>query len=184
MISIDGDTSTNDSIVVLANGAAGGPLISEGTDGAEQFAEALLDVCTVLAKEIVQDGEGARSLIEIHVTGARDQSDARKIARAISASALVKTAVFGGDPNWGRVLCAAGYSGGELEPEKSTLHLNDICLLRLGAGLPYDRARASELLRQSHVMFTLDIGLGDGEAVAWGCDMSYEYVRINAEYTT
>jgi glutamate N-acetyltransferase/amino-acid N-acetyltransferase len=184
MISIDGDTSTNDAVLVLANGAAGGTLIGEGTAGAELFSRALLDVCTTLAKEIVRDGEGAHCLIEIRVTGAHSGSDARQIARSISASALVKTAVFGADPNWGRVLCAAGYSGGELDPDRATLHLDDICLLRLGTGMPYDRSRATELLRQPLVTFSLDLGLGDGAAVAWGCDMSYDYVRINAEYTT
>jgi glutamate N-acetyltransferase/amino-acid N-acetyltransferase len=184
MISVDGDTSTNDTLLVLANGAAGGSEIDFGGAGADDFAGALAEVCTDLAKQLVQDGEGARTLIEIRVQGARDDADARRAARVISASNLVKTAVFGGDPNWGRVICAAGYSGAALEVDRATLWLGDVCLFRAGVGLPYSREFASELLRRPRTSFTLDLGLGEGAAVAWTCDMSYDYVRINGEYTT
>jgi glutamate N-acetyltransferase/amino-acid N-acetyltransferase len=184
MISVDGDTSTNDAVVVMANGAAGGPPLSANTVESQLFADALLEVCGALAKQIVQDAEGARSMIEVRVTSARNQDEARSIARAITTSTLVKTAVFGGDPNWGRILCAAGYSGADIEPAHATLHLNDVCLFRQGIGMPYDRDVATKLLLEPVVTFALDVGLGSGTAVAWGCDMSYEYVRINAEYTT
>jgi glutamate N-acetyltransferase/amino-acid N-acetyltransferase len=183
MISVDGDTSTNDSVVLLANGAAG-EMIDAGTPEAVAFEYALTSVCIQLARDLVRDGEGARTLIEVRVTGAPRESDARQIARAISSSSLVKTAVFGGDPNWGRVLCAAGYAGDALDPDRATLHLNDMCLFERGVGVAYARDAASNMLRQPDVMLTLDLGLGDARATAWGCDMSYDYVKINAEYTT
>ncbi len=184
LISVDGDTSTNDSLVLLANGASGSPLIDAHHPDAPVFELALREVCVSLARQVVRDGEGARTLIEARVIGARSETDARLAARAIVSSALVKTAVFGGDPNWGRVLCAAGYSGAALDPDRATLLLEDICLLRWGEAQEYDRASASRALLLPDVHFTLDLGLGDGRAVAWGCDLSYEYVKVNAEYTT
>lgn len=159
-------------------------MLHDGHPDAPAFEAAVLGVCTSLAKQVVRDGEGARTLIEVRVVGALNDEDARMAARAIASSSLVKTAVFGGDPNWGRVLCAAGYSGAELDADHATLLLEDMCLLRQGEAQPYDRTSASSLLLAPDVHFTLDLGLGDGSAVAWGCDLSYEYVRINAEYTT
>jgi glutamate N-acetyltransferase / amino-acid N-acetyltransferase len=184
LISVDGDTSTNDSLVVLANGASGAPTLDASHVDAPIFERLLRDVCISLGKQIVRDGEGARTLIEARVVGARSEADARLAARAIVSSALVKTAVFGGDPNWGRVLCAAGYSGADLDADRATLFLEDICLLRWGEAQEYDRVAASQALVQADCRLSLDLGLGDGKAVAWGCDMSYEYVKINAEYTT
>jgi glutamate N-acetyltransferase/amino-acid N-acetyltransferase len=184
LISVDGDTSTNDSLVVLANGASGAPTLDASHVDAPVFERLLRDVCISLGKQIVRDGEGARTLIEARVVGARSEADARLAARAIVSSALVKTAVFGGDPNWGRVLCAAGYSGADLDADRATLFLEDICLLRWGEAQEYDRVAASQALVQADCRLSLDLGLGDGKAVAWGCDMSYEYVKINAEYTT
>jgi glutamate N-acetyltransferase / amino-acid N-acetyltransferase len=184
LISVDGDTSTNDSLVVLANGASGAPTLDASHVDAPIFERLLRDVCISLGKQIVRDGEGARTLIEARVVGARSEADARLAARAIVSSALVKTAVFGGDPNWGRVLCAAGYSSADLDADRATLFLEDICLLRWGEAQEYDRVAASEALVQADCRLALDLGLGDGKAVAWGCDMSYEYVKINAEYTT
>ncbi len=184
MISVDGDTSTNDAVVVLANGASGGSPLHGSHPAATQFSSALTDLCVDLAKQLASDGEGARTLIEVQVSGASSDADARNIARAISKSSLVKTAVFGGDPNWGRVICAAGYAECAFEPNLATLFLNDICLFDKGAGLPYAREQAAALLKQPSVVFHLKLGLGDGSATAWGCDMSYEYVHINAEYTT
>jgi glutamate N-acetyltransferase/amino-acid N-acetyltransferase len=184
LISVDGDTSTNDSLIVLANGASGAPLLEAGHPDAPVFERALREVCISLAKQVVRDGEGARTVIEARVVGARSEAEARLAARAVVSSALVKTAVFGGDPNWGRVLCAAGYSGADLDPDRATLFLEDICLLRWGESQEYDRAAASRALVQPDVRIALDLGLGDGKAVAWGCDLSYEYVKINAEYTT
>ena len=184
LISVDGDTSTNDSLVLLANGASGAPLLHAGHPDAPTFERALHEVCVSLARQVVRDGEGARTLIEARVIGARSEADARLAARAIVSSALVKTAVFGGDPNWGRVLCAAGYSGADLDPDRATLLLEDICLLRWGEAQEYDRAAASQALLLPDVHVSLDLGIGDGRAVAWGCDLSYDYVKINAEYTT
>ena len=132
----------------------------------------------------MRDGEGARTLIEVRVVGAQSDEDAARIARAVTLSPLVKSAVFGGDPNWGRVICAAGNAGVPFSPDSATLHLEDICLLNRGSVTTYDRTRATDLLKAPDVTFTLEAGLGEGSAIAWGCDLSYEYVRINAEYTT
>jgi len=184
LISVDGDTSTNDSLVLLANGASGAPLLDADHPDAPAFEHALREVCVSLARQVVRDGEGARTLIEARVIGARSEADARLAALAIVSSSLVKTAVFGGEPNWGRVLCAAGYSGADLDPDRATLLLEDICLLRWGEAQEYDRTAASQALLLPDVHFSLDLGLGDGRAVAWGCDLSYDYVKINAEYTT
>ncbi len=184
MISVDGDTSTNDAVVLLANGAAGAACIHAAHPEATAFSQSLTALCLHLAKQLVSDGEGARTLVEVQVDGARCESDARAIAREISKSNLVKTAVFGGDPNWGRIICAAGYSGCDFDAEQATLHLNDMCLYDKGLGLQYSRGRASRLLKEPTVTLRLDLHLGDGSATAWGCDMSYDYVRINAEYTT
>jgi glutamate N-acetyltransferase / amino-acid N-acetyltransferase len=184
LISVDGDTSTNDAVLLLANGAAGGPLIDAVHPDAPRFAQALRELCVNLARQCARDGEGARTLIEVRVRGAASDADARSLARAVTASTLVKTAVFGADPNWGRVLCAAGYAGVPFDADRATLLLNDIRLFDHGRGAPYAEDQAADALRQPDVTFTLDAGLGEGSAVAWGCDMSYEYVRINAEYTT
>jgi glutamate N-acetyltransferase/amino-acid N-acetyltransferase len=184
LISVDGDTSTNDAVLVLANGASGSPLLDAHHAGARAFEHALLAVCQSLAIAVVRDGEGARTLIEVTITGAQSDHDGRAVARSIATSNLVKTAVFGGDPNWGRIICAAGNADVPIDVDRTTLHLGDVCLFRAGVGVPYDKAVASALLKQPDVHIRLDLGLGAGSATAWGCDMSYEYVRINAEYTT
>ena len=184
LISVDGDSSTNDSAVLLANGVAGGQVIDDRHPGAPAFEAALGGLCVALAKEVVRDGEGATRVIEVRVQGAASRDDARAIARAVTLSPLVKTAVFGADPNWGRVICAAGNAGVPFEPERASLHLGDLCLFRDGMGLRIDKAAAATLLREPEVVFRLDLELGAGDGVAWGCDLSYEYVRINAEYTT
>jgi glutamate N-acetyltransferase/amino-acid N-acetyltransferase len=184
LISVDGDSSTNDAVLLLANGAAGGAAIDARHADAARFEAALTQVCTYLAKEVVRDGEGAHSLIDVRARGATSEADARAIARAVTLSPLVKTAVFGGDPNWGRVICAAANADAPFDPDRAALYLGDILLFRDGAGVPFDRERASALLKQPEVTFTLDLGLGEAEATAWGCDLSYDYVRINAEYTT
>jgi glutamate N-acetyltransferase/amino-acid N-acetyltransferase len=184
MISVDGDTSTNDAVVLLANGAVGGAYLHAMHPAAAVFADALTTLCVDLAKQLAADGEGARTLVEIQVAGARSVHDAREIARSISRSNLVKTAVFGGDPNWGRIICAAGYAGCDFDPDLATLFLNDVRIYDKGLGLPYSREVTSAMLKAPEVIVRLDLGLGDGSATAWGCDMSYDYVRINAEYTT
>lgn len=183
VISVDGDTSTNDTFIVIANGAAGNTPITGGEDEA-LIEEAITHVSMELAKAIVRDGEGATKLIEINVSGALSDEDARQAARVISTSPLVKTAVFGNDPNWGRVMMALGRSGIEMQESKVTLHFNDICVLENGQAVPFDRDDAVERMKQPEVRFDVSLGLADGAATAWTCDFSYEYVRINGEYTT
>ena len=183
VISVDGDTSTNDTFIVIANGAASNAPIFGGDDET-LIEEAITQVSMELAKAIVRDGEGATKLIEISVSGALSDEDARQAARVISTSPLVKTAVFGNDPNWGRVMMALGRSGIEMQESKVTLHFNDICVLENGQAVPFDRDDAVERMKQSEVRFDVSLGLADGAATAWTCDFSYEYVRINGEYTT
>ena len=183
VISVDGDTSTNDTFIVIANGAAGNAPISGGEDES-LIEEAITHVSMELAKAIVRDGEGATKLIEISVSGALSDEDARQAARVISTSPLVKTAVFGNDPNWGRVMMALGRSGIEMQESKVTLHFNDICVLENGQAVPFDRDDAVERMKQPEVRFDVSLDLADGAATAWTCDFSYEYVRINGEYTT
>ncbi len=183
MISVDGDTSTNDTLMVIANGAAGNAPVTGGDDE-ELIEEAVTHVSMELAKAIVRDGEGATKLIEINVTGALSDEDARHAARVISTSPLVKTAVFGNDPNWGRVMMALGRSMIEMQESRVTLHFNDICVLENGQAVPFDRDDAVERMKQPEVRFDVSLGLGESAATAWTCDFSYEYVRINGEYTT
>lgn len=184
MISIDGDTSTNDMAVVMANGLAGNAPLEPGQPEFALFCEALTGVCVRLAKKIARDGEGATTLIEVRVRGARTEADARLAARAIAASNLVKAAVFGRDANWGRIICAAGYSGAGFDPERFAVWLGDLQVAADGRGLDFDEARATEILSGDPVIITVDLGQGDGEAAAWGCDLSYDYVKINAAYRT
>ncbi len=183
MISVDGDTSTNDTLIVIANGAAGNEAINGG-ENEKLIEDAVTYVSMELAKAIVRDGEGATKLIEITVSGALTDNDARQAARVISTSPLVKTAVFGNDPNWGRVMMALGRSGIEMQESRVTLHFNDICVLENGQAVPFDRDDAVERMKQPEVRFDVALGLGGGAATAWTCDFSYEYVRINGEYTT
>ena len=184
MISVDGDTSTNDSVVVLANGRAGVPPLLPGTVRFDRFREALTALCARLARAVARDGEGATRLLEVRVKGARTERDARLAARAITASSLVKTAVFGNDANWGRIICAAGYSGADFDPGRFDVSLGDLPVARDGRGLDFDEEQASQLLAQDPVVITVDFRDGGGEATAWGCDFSYDYVRINANYRT
>ncbi len=184
MVSVDGDTSTNDTMILLANGMAGGNTIAPGTAEAALFQDALNEVCTYLAKAIARDGEGATRLIEVDIRGARSDTEARLAARTVTSSCLVKTAVHGCDPNWGRVLAAVGRSGAGLVEAKTDLYIGDICLLRRGTPQPCDAELVSRLLGQTEVGFRVELNLGEGQATAWGCDLSEEYVAINAEYTT
>jgi len=184
MVTVDGDTSTNDTALVLANGLAGNAPIDEHSPLAAAFQEALDVVMMHLAKEIARDGEGASKFVEVRVRGARSQHEARLAARAIAGSSLVKAAVYGADPNWGRILCAAGYSGAEVDASVADVTVGEIPLMRRGEILRFDRAAASAALRGPDVLLGVDLHLGDGEAVAWGCDLTEQYVKINAEYTT
>jgi glutamate N-acetyltransferase/amino-acid N-acetyltransferase len=184
-ISVDGDMSTNDTVLLLASGVSGVTLDSQTLP---TFTEALTDMCTDLAKQIVADGEGATKMIEITVTGAQSEAQAHMVADSIARSPLVKTAIHGGDPNWGRILCAAGYSGAPLDQERLRLSFGDEAqrLLAVERGMPtdYDLARAEALFQGNPVLIQLDLGLGDFDATVWTCDLSKEYVDLNAMYTT
>ncbi|MDP2949260.1 MAG: bifunctional glutamate N-acetyltransferase/amino-acid acetyltransferase ArgJ [Chloroflexota bacterium] len=184
MITIDGDTSTNDMVVVLANGAAGGEPLAEGHPAAGLFLAALTQVCAHLAQAICRDGEGATKFIQVRVEGAASDADARRAAREIVRSLAVKTAVYGSDPNWGRILAAVGNSGADMVEESTTLYLGECCLYRGGRPLDYDESAAHAELARPEVDIRVDLGLGDGAATAWGCDIPDEYVRLNSAYRT
>jgi len=182
MISVDGDTSTNDMVVILANGLADNPKITMDSEYLKDFEKAIVEVCTILAKKIAQDGEGATKLIEVEVVGAKSLEDARKGARAICSSNLVKAAIFGEDANWGRIVTALGYSGAEVDPLKVDVYIGDLLVAKDGTGLNFDEDRARQILQQKEVKLRVDLNLGSAKAMAWGCDLSYDYVRINADY--
>jgi len=184
MVSIDGDDSTNDMVLIMANGKAGGEPIVAGSQQAEVFRQALNKVCIYLAKAIARDGEGATKLIEVNVSGAASVADARIAARTIVSSSLVKAAMHGSDPNWGRVIAAVGRSGAELEPDKLYLEMGGICLVKDGAPVPYDNDKVVKHLDGDEVRMDLNLNIGNAAATAWGCDLSEEYVTINSEYTT
>lgn len=180
MLSVDGDTSTNDMVVALANGTSGVSVTSEADLAV--FEEGLTHVCVELTKMIARDGEGATKLIEIHVKGARTETDARKIARSISTSNLVKTAIYGQDANWGRIFCAAGYSGAEFAPTQVDIFLGDVQVAAQGMARPFDEEAAKAVLGKEAVVITLDFHSGDAESTAWTCDLTGDYVKINASY--
>ena len=182
-IMVDGDTSTNDTLLLLANRQAEAGQIARG-HGLAHFQAALDHVATHLAREIVRDGEGASRLIEVRVRGASSEREARQIARTIAASPLVKTAIAGGDPNWGRVLAAAGRAGVGFDPEKVDLHLGKVRVVRGGAVCSYDATGAQEAVSGPEVRITLDLNEGEKESVIWTCDLTADYVRINSEYHT
>ena len=182
MITVDGDTSTNDTVLILANGAGGA--VKAGTKAAEAFATALSQVCTYLARSIAADGEGATRLIEVTVEGAKSLADARIAARTIAGSPLVKTAVHGRDPNWGRIIAALGRSGAEFNPKKVDLYLADMQLMSAGEPLPFNKKVASAAMGKDEVKVRVVLNGGKHSAMAWGCDLSAEYVAINSEYTT
>lgn len=184
MVSIDGDTSPNDIVLIMANGLAQGEPVAKGSRQAEVFQQALNQVCAHLAKAMARDGEGATKLIAVTVSGAASMADARLTARTIVSSPLVKAAVHGSDPNWGRVVAAAGRSGVELVEARIDLYIGNICLVNNGCPMPFDRGKVVKLLDGSEVAVTLNLNLGSAEATAWGCDLSEEYVTINSEYTT
>jgi glutamate N-acetyltransferase / amino-acid N-acetyltransferase len=184
MVSVDGDTSCSDTFLVLANGAAGLPRIEAGTPDAEEFKQALLMVCTHLSRELARDGEGAKHLIEIAVSGAASLLDARLVARTVSTSPLVKTAVAGFDPNWGRILVAAGRAGAALEESRVSMRLQGELIYDRGKALAFDEAAMSKRLEEEEVRIDIDLGLGSASATAWGCDLTTDYVHINADYRT
>ena len=183
-ISVDGDTSTNDTVVVLANGESGAPTIKPGTSAYRAFEAALEEVCHSLALQIVADGEGAQRVIEIEVRGAKTEAAAQRIAATIATSPLVKTAFAGGDPNWGRIFAAAGRSGVKFDPALVDIKMAGIPVLRKGQPLDFNERVASNKLLGKHVPIVVDLHAGKAKARYWTCDFTAEYVRINASYRT
>jgi glutamate N-acetyltransferase/amino-acid N-acetyltransferase len=184
MLTVDGDSSTNDTLLVLANGMAGNRPITASSPGAGIFKEALLQLCVHLTRELARDGEGASRLIVVEVNGARNSQDARRAARTIAASSLVKSAVYGSDPNWGRVLAALGRSGAAVDENQIDLFINGVCIMEGGKPIPFHRDAVVALMRGPEVSFRLQLNLGEGQATAWGCDLTEQYVIINSAYTT
>ncbi|MFC2052343.1 bifunctional glutamate N-acetyltransferase/amino-acid acetyltransferase ArgJ [Chloroflexota bacterium] len=184
MLSIDGDTSPSDTVLIMANGLAGNEPISAGSQQADAFQQALDQVCIYLAKAIARDGEGASKLIEATVNGAISLTDARLAARTIVSSPLVKTAVHGADPNWGRIIAALGRSGAEVAESSIDLSIGDVGILKGGRPLPFSEQSIMRVLGQSEVAIGLHLNLGVFSATAWGCDLSEEYVAINSQYMT
>ncbi len=188
MISVDGDTSTNDMLSVIANGMAENTEITEENADLEAFAAAFNAVTTALCKAIAKDGEGASKLLECAVTGAKDKENARIIAKSVICSSLVKAAMFGSDANWGRVLCAIGYSGAEVDINKVDVAFvsakGEIPVCKDGAGIDFSEEKAKEILLEDDIIIKIKLGDGDAVATAYGCDLTYEYVRINGDYRT
>lgn len=183
-ITVDGDTSTNDTVVIMANGLANNhPLTKEHPDW-DQFVLGLKATCEHLAKKIARDGEGATKLIEVQVKGAKNDVDAGKIAKAIVGSDLVKSAIYGTDANWGRIICAVGYSGANINPETIDISIGDIQTLKNSMPVSFSEEDATEYLSTENVTIQVDLHLGEGYGKAWGCDLTYDYVRINAGYRT
>jgi glutamate N-acetyltransferase/amino-acid N-acetyltransferase len=183
-ISVDGDTSTNDTLALLSNGASGAPYISSRGKDFYSFVEGLTAVCRSLAQQIVRDGEGATKFIEITVLNAPSEEAATRVARSIANSPLVKTAMAGEDANWGRILCAAGYAGVSFDPDRVSISIGDLAVCRNGAGLAFDEARAREILGRREIEISFDMAAGNGESVMWTCDLTKEYIHINADYRT
>jgi glutamate N-acetyltransferase/amino-acid N-acetyltransferase len=183
MISVDGDTSPSDSVIIMANGKSG-ILVEEGKESAIAFQEALTLVCLTLAKAIARDGEGATKIIEVVVEGALNRDEAARAARVITTSPLVKTAIHGCDPNWGRILCAAGRSEIELDQDRADVYLAGVPVLKAGVPVPFDKVKLKSLLMGNDIAIRVCLNIGQGTATAWGCDLSKEYVSINSDYTT
>ncbi|MCD8376195.1 MAG: bifunctional glutamate N-acetyltransferase/amino-acid acetyltransferase ArgJ, partial [Oscillospiraceae bacterium] len=187
-VTVDGDTSTNDTCAILANGMAGNPPIQGPGPEYDAFLQALYALCRSVARAIAADGEGASRLLTCTVRNAADEDTAETLAKAVVGSSLVKTAMFGADANWGRVLCAMGYSGGEFRPEQVDLSFRssagEIPVCRAGAALEFDEGIAKEILSQSEVVIDADLHQGTAQATCWGCDLTYDYVKINGDYRT
>jgi glutamate N-acetyltransferase / amino-acid N-acetyltransferase len=186
MISVDRDTSTNDSLIILANGLAGNPEIKEKNEDYVNFCKALNYVTTDLAKKMAADGEGATKLFEVVVVGAKNKEQAVILSKSIITSSLVKTAVYGNDANWGRILCAMGYSGVEFDPDLVDLYIESVDgklqLVKNGMATDYSEEIATKILSANEVRAIADVKMGPGTATAWGCDLTYDYVKINADY--
>ncbi|MBQ4269109.1 MAG: bifunctional glutamate N-acetyltransferase/amino-acid acetyltransferase ArgJ [Clostridia bacterium] len=188
MVSVDGDTSTNDMVTVLANGLAGNAEIAEEGEAFETFMKALNTVTVYLCKRIAGDGEGATKLLECKVSGAKDEKNAKIIAKSVICSSLVKAAMFGADANWGRVLCAIGYSGADVDVNKVGVCFRSdkgsVVVCENGAGVEFSEEKAKEVLLCEEIEILVSLGDGDGKATAWGCDLTYDYVKINGDYRT
>lgn len=184
MISVDGDMSTNDMVIVLANGEANNAKITEENADYQIFFDKLMMLCTELAKQIAADGEGASKFLTINVKGAKSFADAKTVGMAIANSPLVKTAFFGEDPNWGRVICAVGYSGADMIPEKTVVKFGGITIFANGTGATYDEKALAHVMKEKDIVIDIELNMGQEDATVWSCDLSYEYVKINGEYHT
>ena len=189
MVSVDGDTSTNDMCCILANGLAENPIIdSVDSDGFKAFKEALFAVTSYLCRSIARDGEGATRLMEVTVSGASDKKTARTVAKSVACSSLLKAAIFGADANWGRVLCAIGYSGANLDVNKVGVSFKSVSgeieVCRNGAGVDFSEEIAKKILLEEEIKILITLDSGDATATAWGCDLTYDYVKINGDYRT
>ncbi|SHK94456.1 glutamate N-acetyltransferase [Selenomonas ruminantium] len=184
MISIDGDMSTNDMVIVMANGVAGNAKITEENEDYELFKATLKNICQELSKKIAADGEGATKFLTISVSGAKSFADAKTIGMSVAKSPLVKTAFFGEDPNWGRVICAVGYAGVPMDPDKTVVKFGGIPVYANGVGAKYDETELRKVMEAHDIVIDIDMGEGDAKADIWSCDFSYEYVKINGEYHT
>lgn len=186
MVSVDGDTSTNDTVLLLANGMAENPVITEENEDYKEFVKSLLYVNTCLARKIAADGEGASALFEVKVVGAATKEQAVTLSKSVITSNLTKAAIFGHDANWGRILCAMGYSGAKFDPEKVDLYFESAAgklqIIENGVALDYSEEEATKILSEKEVTAIADIKMGEASATAWGCDLTYEYVKINADY--
>ena len=188
MVSVDGDTSTNDMVSVLANGMAGNEEITEEGEAFNEFMKALNSVTVYLCRMIAGDGEGATKLLECKVTGAKDEKTAKTVAKSIICSSLTKAAMFGADANWGRVLCAIGYSGADVDVNKVDVSFisakGEIPVCKDGAGIEFSEEKAKEILLEKEIIISVGLNSGDADTTAWGCDLTYEYVKINGDYRT
>lgn len=189
MVSVDGDTSTNDMVLLMASGQAGNPVIrNPASEDYKTFQDALYAVMMNLSREIARDGEGASKLLECMVSGAADEASAKVVAKSVITSSLFKSAMFGEDANWGRILCAVGYAQAELDPEQVEVTLKSqngkVLVCRKGRGVPFSEEVAKEVLRAGEIQILIRLGDGEGKAVAWGCDLTYDYVKINGSYRT
>lgn len=184
MISVDGDMSTNDMVIVLANGEANNAKITEENADYQIFFDKLMMLCTELAKQIAADGEGASKFLTINVKGAKSFADAKTVGMAIANSPLVKTAFFGEDPNWGRVICAVGYSGADMVPEKTVVKFGGITIFANGTGATYDEKALAHVMKEKDIVIDIELNMGQEDTTVWSCDLSYEYVKINGEYHT
>ena len=188
MLSIDGDTSTNDMVTILANGLAGNPEVTEEGEDFTVFMQALNSVTIALCRKIAGDGEGATKLLECKVTGAADLATAKTVAKSVICSSLLKAAMFGADANWGRVLCAIGYSGADVDVHKVDVAFSSpagtVAVCKDGAGLAFSEEKAKQVLLEKEIEILVELNSGDAASTAWGCDLTYDYVRINGDYRT